>query len=68
MTGASDTLDPIAAAEAGIAGSKHLIASVADDLSQQERWLAHYQLAEKRHARRAKLRAFSIGSSSRAGA
>ena len=35
MTGASDTLDPIAAAEAGIAGSKHLIAAVADDLSQQ---------------------------------
>ena len=41
MTGASDTLDPIAAAEAGIVGSKHLIASVANDLSQQERWLAH---------------------------
>ncbi len=55
MTGASDTLDPIAAAEAGIAGSKHLIASVADDLSQQERWLAHYRLAERRRARRAKV-------------
>ena len=56
MTGASDTLDPIAAAEAGIAGSKHLIASVADDLSQQERWLAHYRVAERRRARRAKVR------------
>jgi hypothetical protein len=54
VTGASDTLDPIAAAEAGIAGSKHLIASVADDLSQQERWLAHYRLAERRRARRLK--------------
>ncbi len=52
MTGASDTLDPIQAAEAGIAGSKHLIASVANDLSQQERWLAHYRVAERRHARR----------------
>jgi hypothetical protein len=58
VTGASDTLDPIAAAQAGIAGSKHLIASVADDLSQQERWLAHYRLAEKRRARRAKIREF----------
>ena len=52
MTGASDTLDPIAAAEAGIAGSKNLMAAVADELSQQQRWLAHYQVAEKRHARR----------------
>ena len=51
MTGASDTLDPIAAAEAGIAGSKNLIAAVADDLSQHQRWLAHYRVAEKRHAR-----------------
>ena len=54
MTGASDTLDPIAAAERGIAGSKNLIAAVADELSQQQRWLAHYQVAEKRHARRVK--------------
>jgi hypothetical protein len=58
VTGASDTLDPIAAAQAGIAGSKHLIASVANDLSQQERWLAHYRLAEKRRARRARIREF----------
>ena len=56
MAGASDTLDPIAAAEAGIAGSKHLIASVANDLSQQERWLAHYRVAERRRARQAKIR------------
>jgi len=52
VTGASDTLDPIAAAEARIAGSKHLMAAVADELSQQQRCLAHYQVAEKRHARR----------------
>jgi hypothetical protein len=57
VTGASDTLDPIATAEARIAGSKHLIAAVAQDLSQQERWLAHYRVAERRRARRAKLHA-----------
>jgi len=56
VAGASDTLDPIAAAEAGIAGSKHLIASVANDLSQQERWLAPYRVAERRRARQAKIR------------
>jgi hypothetical protein len=56
VAGASDTLDPIAAAEAGIAGSKHLIASVANDLSQQERWLAHYRVAERRRERQAKIR------------
>ncbi len=55
MTGASDTLDPIAAAEARIAGSKNLMAAVADELSQQQRWLAHYQVAEKRHARRVRV-------------
>jgi hypothetical protein len=54
MTGASHTLDPIAAAEADIAGSKDLIAAVARDLGQHQRWLAHYHLAEKRHARRVK--------------
>src|SRR5262245_45334162 len=31
------------------------MAAVADDLSQHESWLAHYQLAEKRHARRVML-------------
>jgi len=55
VSGASDTLDPIAAAEAKIMGSKHLMAAVADELSQQQRWLAHYQVAEKRHARRVML-------------
>jgi hypothetical protein len=54
MSGASRALDPIEAAEAGIAGSKNLMAAVADELSQQQRWLAHYQVAEKRHARRVK--------------
>ena len=52
MTGAVHTLDPIAAAEADIQGSKSLMAAVANDLSQHERWLAHYRLAERRHARR----------------
>ncbi|HKQ55876.1 MAG TPA: hypothetical protein VJT12_08280, partial [Methyloceanibacter sp.] len=55
MTIAVQNLDPIAAAEAEIAGSKSLMAAVADDLSQHERWLAHYQLSEKRHARRVML-------------
>src|SRR5262245_7960239 len=52
---ARDMRDPIAVAEADIAGSKHLIASVADDLSEHQRWLAHYRVAEKRRARRLKL-------------
>ena len=52
MSGASRALDPIEAAEAGIAGSKDLIAAVADDLNQHQRWLAHYRVAERRRARR----------------
>jgi hypothetical protein len=55
VSGASRTLDPIEAAEARIAGSKRLIASVANDLSQHQRWLAHYRAAERRHARRVML-------------
>jgi hypothetical protein len=51
VTAAIQPLDPIAAAQADIAGSKSLMAAVADDLSQHEKWLAHYRLAEKRHAR-----------------
>ena len=51
MSGAVDTLDPIEAARADIAGSKHLIASVAGDLSQHQEWLKNYRVAEKRHAR-----------------
>ena len=66
MTGASDTLDPIAAAEAGIAGSKDLIAAVADDLSQHQRWLAHYHVAEKRHARRAHSSGLAVPTGARA--
>jgi hypothetical protein len=58
VIGASKTLDPIAAAEADIAGSKNLIAAVERDLGQQERWLAHYRLAEKRRERRARIREF----------
>ena len=52
MSGASRARDPIEAAEAGIAGSKDLIAAVADDLSQHRRWLAHYRVAERRRTRR----------------
>jgi hypothetical protein len=55
VTVAIHPLDPIAAAKADIAGSKSLMAAVADDLSQHERWFAHYRLAEKRHARRVML-------------
>jgi hypothetical protein len=51
VSGAVDTLDPVEAARADIAGSKHLIASVADDLSQHQEWLKNYRVAEKRHAR-----------------
>jgi hypothetical protein len=51
VSGAVDTLDPVEAARADIAGSKHLIASVTDDLSQHQEWLKNYRVAEKRHAR-----------------
>jgi hypothetical protein len=53
---ASDTFDPVAAAEKDIAGSKVLIASVADDLSQHYRWLESYRASEKKAARRLKRR------------
>jgi hypothetical protein len=52
LAAAGKAVDPIAAAEADIAGSKDLIAAVARDLGQHQRWLAHYQAAERRHARR----------------
>ncbi len=55
MSGASDTLDPIAAAKRDIAGSKDLMAEVARDLGQQELWLARYQRAEERRERRIRL-------------
>jgi hypothetical protein len=51
VSGAVDTLDPIEAARADIAGSKHLIAAVADDLSRHQEWLENYRVSEKRHAR-----------------
>ena len=57
MSGASDTRDPIAAAKRDIAGSKDLMATVARDLGQHERWLVHYERAEKHHARRIRLQA-----------
>jgi hypothetical protein len=46
-----DTLDPIEAAEIDIAGSKDLIASVTDEISQHQRWIENYRVSEKRHAR-----------------
>jgi hypothetical protein len=54
MPGASDTLDPIEAARADIAESRNLIASVTDDLSQNQRWFDSYRVSEIRHARRLK--------------
>jgi hypothetical protein len=51
VSGAVNTLDPIEAARADIAGSKHLIAAVADDLNRHQEWLENYLVSEKRHAR-----------------
>jgi hypothetical protein len=51
---ASYTTDPIEAAEDDIAGSKDLIASVADEINQHQRWLENYRVAEKERARRLK--------------
>ena len=52
MAGASDTIDPIDAARDDIAGSKDLIASAVEDLTQHQRWIENYRVAETRHARR----------------
>ncbi len=52
MSGASDTIDPIDAARDDIAGSKDLIASAVEDLSQHQAWLENYRLAETKRARR----------------
>lgn len=52
MSGVSDTLDPVEAAEDDIAGSKDLIASVADEISQHQRWLENYRVSETKRARR----------------
>jgi hypothetical protein len=54
MSGATDTLDPVEAAEDDIAGSKDLIASVADEISQHQRWLENYRVSETKRARRLK--------------
>ena len=54
MSRASYTTDPIEAAEDDIAGSKDLIASVADEINQHQRWLENYRVAEKERARRLK--------------
>jgi hypothetical protein len=51
---ASYKTDPIEAAEDDIAGSKDLIASVADEINQHQRWLENYRVAEKERARRLK--------------
>ena len=52
LAGASDTIDPIDAARDDIAGSKDLIASAVEDLTQHQRWIENYRVAETRHARR----------------
>ncbi len=54
MAGASDIIDPIDAARDDIAGSKDLIASAVEDLSQHQRWIENYRVAETKHARRMK--------------
>ncbi|MGH6864637.1 MAG: hypothetical protein ACREDO_00265 [Methyloceanibacter sp.] len=46
--------DPIEAAREDIAESRNLIAAVADDLNQHQRWLEKYRVAEVRRARRLK--------------
>ena len=52
VAGANDTTDPIEAARDDIAGSKDLIASAVEDLSQHQRWLENYRVSETKHARR----------------
>lgn len=54
MAGAQDTVDPIDAARDDIAGSKDLIASAVEDLSQHQRWLENYRAAETKHTKRLK--------------
>ncbi|MBM3543389.1 MAG: hypothetical protein FJX44_02620 [Alphaproteobacteria bacterium] len=54
ITPASRALDPIDAAHTDIAGSKHLIASVSDDLTQHYRWIESNRSAEIKHKRRLK--------------
>ena len=52
MSSASDTFDPVGAAQDDIDRSKHLIASALDDLSRHHRWLESYHRDERRRAQR----------------
>lgn len=52
MSGASNTLDPVGAAQDDINRSKHLIASTLDDLTRHHSWLESYHRDERRRAQR----------------
>ncbi len=52
MSGASDILDPVEAAQDDISRSKRAIASALDDLSQHHSWLESYHRDERRRAQR----------------
>jgi hypothetical protein len=52
VSGASDALDPVEAAQDDIDRSKHPIASTLDDLRQHHRWLENYHRAERRRVQR----------------
>lgn len=52
MSGASNTLDPVGAAQDDISRSKHLIASTLDELSRHHSWLESYHRDERRRAER----------------
>ena len=52
VSGASDILDPVEAAQDDISRSKRAIASALDDLSQHHSWLESYHRDERRRAQR----------------
>ncbi len=52
MSGASNILDPVGAAQDDIDRSKHLIASTLDELSRHHSWLESYHRDERRRAER----------------
>ena len=52
MSSASDTFDPVGAAQDDIDRSKHLIASALDDLTRHHSWLESYHRDERRRAQR----------------
>jgi hypothetical protein len=54
VSGASDILDPVEAAQDDITRSKRLIASTLDDLTQHHSWLESYHRDERRRAERLK--------------